>query len=680
MVLTVVNQDNVIRSPIKVLSQFSRELQRRGERRLAVLEGNDDFINQAITTFRQSLAGDWLLIGETPLDDLSTCSPKAYRTLLGQELQHAIFDARSGFHTEAFAALSGTLVAGSWLLLLLPFDYASRLLGDRDSLRWAEVDEPLATPHFTRHLQRTLTAGSQVIYWREGEPLILPQLEPMPTWCGQAPEEQRDILAQLKKQTSPIAILTAPRGRGKSALAGMLAAQQPGTLITAPAKVSTQVIKQFAGENFNFIAPDQLLQLDHQVGANWLIIDEAAAIPAPMLRKLIETRRRVLLTTTTDGYEGTGQGFLLKFCASLDKSLVHYRLKQPLRWSETDPLEQIVDRLLLLTTDSYSQIAVPSKTFYLSSEIWEHSPAIAYQVYALMKAAHYRTTPLDLRRMMDSPSIQIWVKGDGKQCQAALWLNQEGGLSEALSWEVWRGTRRPKGNLVAQSLAAHSHFPQAAQLYSLRINRIAVMAASRRQGVGRQLIRDIIRQSQSQNYDYLSVSFGFTSDLWAFWQACGFHLVRFGTQPEASSGLFAAMAIYPLSSAGNDLVEAATLSLARDWPWLTSNWLAGLSISLPVPISQSLNQEDWQILAGFAWCHRSFHASYPALQRAWQQKPAQFSLPLLAFWLEHTEPTSAVLDLSHKAALVLARKETASLMQVLDQQLADHFAEWILNK
>lgn len=50
--------------------------------------------------------------------------------------------------------------------------------------------------------------------------------------------------------------------------------------------------------------------------ASWLIVDEAAAIPGPLLRQLVTRFPRTLLTTTVQGYEGTGRGFLLKFCAS----------------------------------------------------------------------------------------------------------------------------------------------------------------------------------------------------------------------------------------------------------------------------------------------------------------------------------------------------------------------------
>lgn len=55
------------------------------------------------------------------------------------------------------------------------------------------------------------------------------------------------------------------------------------------------------------------------------------------------------------------------------------------------------------------------------------------------------------------------------------------------------------------------------------------------------MIADIA--ADAAGYDYLSVSFGYTAELWRFWQRCGFTLVRLGTHREASSGCYTAMAL-----------------------------------------------------------------------------------------------------------------------------------------
>jgi tRNA(Met) cytidine acetyltransferase len=55
-------------------------------------------------------------------------------------------------------------------------------------------------------------------------------------------------------------VVTAERGRGKSALAGMLIRQLAGdAIVTAPARGATEVMATFAGDAFRFMAPDALL-------------------------------------------------------------------------------------------------------------------------------------------------------------------------------------------------------------------------------------------------------------------------------------------------------------------------------------------------------------------------------------------------------------------------------------
>jgi tRNA(Met) cytidine acetyltransferase len=106
----------------------------------------------------------------------------------------------------------------------------------------------------------------------------------------------------------------------------------------------------FAGEGFRFMAPDALLAGDMR--ASWLIVDEAAAIPGPLLRQLVTRFPRTLLTTTVQGYEGTGRGFLLKFCASFPicASLVCLILSAGRRLSGS-----VVSELLLFGDESFTQ-------------------------------------------------------------------------------------------------------------------------------------------------------------------------------------------------------------------------------------------------------------------------------------------------------------------------------------
>ena len=175
-----------------------------------------------------------------------------------------------------------------------------------------------------------------------------------------------------------------------------------------------------------------------------------------------------------------------------------------------------------------------------------------------------------------------------------------------LAHDVWAGRRRPRGNPVAQSLAAHGGQWWAPTLRSRRITRIATLPALRRQGIARQLVER--QRRQAQGLDFLSVSFGYTEPLWRFWQSCGFELVRIGSKPEASSGCYTAMAILPLSEQGEALRHAAHKHLARDWPRLRQR----IELALAIPGDDGdtpLGEEDWRELAGFAFAHRPLEAS-----------------------------------------------------------------------
>lgn len=121
-------------------------------------------------------------------------------------------------------------------------------------------------------------------------------------------------------------------------------------IVTAPTRSAVEVLASFAGEAFRFMAPDALLA--SQETAAWLIVDEAASIPAPLLRQLVSRFPRTLLTTTVQGYEGTGRGFLLKFCASLPR-LQSFSLSAPIRWAAGCPLESAIRQLLIFNDEAF---------------------------------------------------------------------------------------------------------------------------------------------------------------------------------------------------------------------------------------------------------------------------------------------------------------------------------------
>lgn len=662
-------------SGLTELRTLTAQMTREGIRRLLVLSGEASWCHEQLQSLRDIVPGDWLWVApDAPAEP--RCSPQALQTLLGREFHHAIFDALSGFDAAAFAALSGTLRAGSWLVLLTPPLECWHQCTDADSVRWSDCARPIPTPHFIHRIRRIIKADAQTLCWQQHQSFSAPRFPQRPAWVppsGAPLPEQKSIVQQLRQMPEGIATVTAPRGRGKSALAGQLISAIKGkAIVTAPAKAATEVLAQFAGDAFHFMAPDALLATD--VSAGWLVVDEAAAIPAPLLQRLVSRFPRTLLTTTVQGYEGTGRGFLLKFCARFPH-LQRFELQQPVRWAQGCPLEKIVSDALVFDDDSFAttvqgDIAISR----FEQELWQLQPEIPLAAYRLLSGAHYRTSPLDLRRMMDAPGQHFLQATCEGKTAGALWLVDEGGLSAELSQAVWAGFRRPRGNLVAQSLAAHGGDPLAATLKGRRVSRIAVHPGRQREGIGQRLIA----WAHAANGDYLSVSFGYTPELWRFWQRCGFILVRIGNHKEASSGCYTAMALLPLSEAGRRLARYEHERLRRDAEIL-AQW-NGEAIPVEPLKATTLNEDDWQTLAGFAFAHRPLLTSLGCLNRLLMASTQ--ALPALRGCLlsqRNDAELCLALRLSGRKALLKRQREEAALaLASLDPARTQHHRNRIL--
>lgn len=653
---------------------LSATMKAQGIRRLLVLSGEADWSEQQASCLRQWLGGDGLFVSPEPQPE-PYCAPSALKTLLGREFEHAFFDARRGFDVAACAALGGTLKAGSWLVLLVPDFSHWPLLPDTDSVRWSDSADPIPAPHFVHHFCRTLQADPEALIWQQSQPFVMPEFISRPQWHaanGEPQAEQADILATLKTLPPGVVVVTAERGRGKSALAGMHLRTLSGrAIVSAPAKAATDVLAHFAGEHFHFMAPDALLASTAQ--AEWLIVDEAAAIPGPLLERLVNRFPRTLLTTTVQGYEGTGRGFLLKFCARFPH-LTAFTINQPVRWASGCPLEAFISEALLFD-DRLPALpeSDPVCIQPVEQNAWEREPALPAAMYRLLSAAHYRTSPLDLRRMMDAPGQHFIRACEGDTLAGALWLVEEGSLSPALSEAVWAGFRRPRGNLVAQSLAAHGGSPQAATLRSRRISRIAIHPQRQRHGIGQRMIERVT--AQTPDCDYLSVSFGFTDELWRFWQRCGFRLVRLGTHREASSGCYTAMALYPLTAAGHQLADREQARFERDAYWLAAWRDDDVPPAYP-PSEAMLTDDDWRELAGFAFAHRPLMAALGSLNRL--IATVNLPLPALRCALQPGSVSKAEQG-GRKAQLALQRQEAATALDFLDADRCQMLAEQVKN-
>lgn len=570
-------------------------------RKLWVLNGSHPQLFNQVSAIIQQHSGDWLTVTsktDLPVAISHPIHPNQTKSLLGKEFKHAIFDATESFNLDAFAMLAGTLIKGSVLILLLPNDFTHWV--DQDSLRWNESTKPIRVPNFVQHLQQTLSKFSTE------KPPVFTSLDDKQSDLT----EQQLVLNQLLKSNSRLNILMAKRGRGKSALAGQFT-HYYDCWVTAPNKSALTTFFQFAKSGTPFYAPDQLIEMDDHRFPEWLIIDEAAMIPLPMLEQLLKLSpsTKILLITTVEGYEGTGQGFLLKL---LDRQICQrFYLNSPIRWQDNDQLEQLCDNLLL--NGVIKPATNEQATVYSLNERTDIDTLKS--IYNLLKTAHYQTTLVDLRRLFDAQNLAVWQAKKGDQLIAGAITIDEGNLTDDLIDAVWKGTRRPKGNLVAQSLVAHAGDKLAAKLKSVRINRIAVIEPYRRQHIALKLVEHIYQQAMKNHNDFVSVSFAYSAVNYQFWHNCGFTLVHIASHKQANSGSYSMMAIKPITQQGHELSQRLAENLRRNSYWLNAIIDLPFSQLITIDDQQALTHQDHQDLHGFCYYHRPFEATYPALCR-----------------------------------------------------------------
>jgi N-acetyltransferase 10 len=288
-----------------------------------------------------------------------------------------------------------------------------------------------------------------------------------------------------EKTLSSTVALTAARGRGKSAALGVAIAAAvahgySNIFITSPSPENLKTLFEFVFNGFDalgyqdhldytiiqstnpdfnkaivrvnvhrqhrqtiqYIQPQDAYTLGQ---AELLVIDEAAAIPLPLVKKLMGPYL-VFMASTINGYEGTGRSLSLKLISQLreqsrgrskangdsggadgqgpigNRTLREITLSEPIRYAAGDSVEKWLNKLLCLdatlpqkalagaggTPDpkECQLLAVNRDTlfsFHAISERFLHS------MISLYVASHYKNSPNDLQLMSDAPAHQLYV-------------------------------------------------------------------------------------------------------------------------------------------------------------------------------------------------------------------------------------------------------------------------------
>ena len=655
----------------ELFKQRLNHLAQLNHRELIVFSGEQDWCLHSVNEWLPYLLeeqGLWL--GEGVPEAMPVIHAAKASQWLGRERQFVVFNGWSGFDVDAFGAISGVVKGGGVMFLLVP-----------ELAQWSQLEDPehcritvypetknRVTGRYIQRLAKLLT---------ESEHCSLIQQHKEPAWSAlpnlnveseasddfgycQTPEQAQAVEAIKKVATGhrrrPL-VLTADRGRGKSAALGIAAAQLlthglKRIVVTGPSLASTEQVFQHAGKclentclsrgtfsggrvqwqdkSIQFMAPDEIVV--NPVDCDLMLVDEAAALPVPLLETLLRQQSRIVFSSTIHGYEGTGRGFAIRFRKKVDSIAPKWRalsIRQAIRWADHDPLEQLVFSSLLLDASPAEDHQVEGATAeqcewvcFDRDQLVQNESMVA-QVFGLLVLAHYRTRPFDLRHFLDGPNIEVYGLLYKGRLVGTVLAAREGAIDASMQEPIWLGQRRVRGHLIPQSLSNHAGIPEAIRQKGLRVLRIAVHPAIHRKGLGAEMLNCLAQSARDKGFDYLGTSFGATSGLLNFWQNSGYQPVRTGLQREAASGCYSLMMLQSLSEAGNELlVEARSrffdnflLQLPESLKVMEAELVRQLFRGASDFSSADLSERDWQDIASFSRGQRLFESCLPAVRK-----------------------------------------------------------------
>ncbi|KAL0558882.1 hypothetical protein IC582_003465 [Cucumis melo] len=361
----------------------------------------------------------------------------------------------------------------------------------------------------------------------------------------------------LDKTPDSIVALIAPRGRGKSAalgiaIVGAIASGYSNIFVTAPTPenlkslfefickalktlqyeehlhynlvrssssesrktiVQVNIYKQHR-QTIQYILPNEYQKLSQ---AELLVIDEAAAIPLPVIQSLLGSHM-VFLSSTVNGYEGTGRSLSLKLLRHLEKKsqiaegndsasfsgrkFCMLELQEPIRYASGDHLESWLNSLLCLdvtsTVPPISRLPLPSECnlYYVNRDtlfsFHKDSEIFLQRMMALYVASHYKNSPNDLQLMADAPAHHLFVLlGPVDELQNVLpdilcviQVCLEGQISRNSALQSLQMGRQPPGDQIPWKFCQVFRDTDFPSLSGARVVRIAVHPSALREGYG----------------------------------------------------------------------------------------------------------------------------------------------------------------------------------------------------
>lgn len=661
---------------------YQQQARMLNERRLVLLVGDDSWASSLLKTVSNSASvkqteKTWLIYGESEHIH-SNIAKQRFRDKLGSESDFVVLNGMEfnslAFPVDAFAALSGTLVAGGVFFLLI-----NDMSQIENSLFYKRFFTLLNT--FSEHVVVEQAHFSLPVLEQTNTSHIIEKTNTLLDY-GCVTQEQLTaveiIIKVLKGKRNKPLILTADRGRGKSSALAIACGQLLKTatkenklrLVITSADICSLTVffsqlsvslpegslqsGKFTVKygSVEFIAIDQLLRQRKDVSL--VLVDEAAAIPIYLLEQLLDNHSRLVFASTIHGYEGAGRGFTLKFQQTLTSKFPQWQslhLHEPIRWRAEDPLEKLVFEAFLLNAELPSindeKLKIePSQLIFKQFSAAElvNNEILFKQVFAILVTAHYQTKPSDVQILLDNKQVQLVCllsETDLQQVVSVALLINEGRLNDNNIEikdikEVEQSKSRLKNHFVPQSLLTQCGIDYAFNFHYVRIMRIAVHPQLQNQGIGSYFLDKITQFSTSRGADFLASSFGATKALLSFWLNDGFQLARIGFKKDKASGEQSALVIKALTPVGTaaladinaEFYRSFDYLLTDEYRYLTAELVALVQHYCPLEYLPALSKRDKENIVAFSQGYRQYSSCV-------------FSLHL---WLKHQLVSHTIIE------------------------------------
>jgi tRNA(Met) cytidine acetyltransferase len=392
-----------------------------------------------------------------------------------------------------------------------------------------------------------------------------------------------------------VMILTANRGRGKSAvlglgLAGLLSSVKGrfNVIVTAPSLYNVQVLFEFLKKASEKLGLECKEEKDKEgltkairtrkgrvryeepydavfADARMVVVDEAAGIPVHLLLRIKRNFRKAVFSSTAHGYEGAGRGFTVRFLSALRKEsrtpLLETSMKEPIRYAHEDPIEAWLYDTLLLDAEPAKIEAEPVSVVYEKADLekWfterEDELREFIGIYVL---AHYRNRPDDVAMIGEAPHhFARLLRSSEGSIVTAIHLAREGGLDDDLIEQILAGFE-PSGNVVPSIMVKYyPPYRYFAKYAGWRIVRIAVHPQLTDKGFGSLALQDLCDEARKEGMDWVGAGFGATRELLNFWIKNEFIPVHISPNRNPASGEYSVLVVRPLSRRAEKLIGVA---------------------------------------------------------------------------------------------------------------------------